>query len=124
MLARKEKLCAAIPMDPTPQCLQDPLWHIAIALCLGTLIGVYSAWVLVDLLLGMDRDIKHDAGMRLGAMMLSLIFQFCSRNKHRQVTLFGSLVETNKFAPLSVSAHKEGIIDPEEMQCAGDAVCW
>jgi hypothetical protein len=84
---------------------------------LGTLIGFCSAWVLVDLLLGLDRRIKYSAGVLVGVTMLSLIFQFCSGNKHRQVTLFGSLVETNKFAPLSSWANKHGIIDPAEMGC-------
>jgi hypothetical protein len=60
----------------------------AIACCLGTLGGVYSAQDLADLLLGIDSHIKYDASMMVGAMMLSLIFQVCSG-----VTLFGSLVE-------------------------------
>jgi hypothetical protein len=47
---------------------------MAIACCLGTLVGVYAVQVLVDLLLGIDRRIKYDAGMVVGAMMLSLIF--------------------------------------------------
>jgi hypothetical protein len=61
---------------------------MAIACCLGTLVGVYAVQVLVDLLLGIDRRIKYDAGMVVGAMMLSLIFQVCSG-----LTLFCSLVE-------------------------------
>jgi hypothetical protein len=35
----------------------------AIVCCLGTLVGVYSVQVLVDLLLGIGRHIKYDAGM-------------------------------------------------------------
>jgi hypothetical protein len=31
--------------------------------CLGTLVGAYSVQVLVDLLLGIGRHIKYDAGM-------------------------------------------------------------
>jgi hypothetical protein len=79
--------------------------------------GVCSAWVLMNLLVGMDRRINYSAGMLAGVLMWSLVFQFCSGNKHRHVTLFGSLVETNKFAPLSSWANKHGIIDPAEMGC-------
>jgi hypothetical protein len=56
-----------------------------IACCLGTLVGVYSAQALADLLLGIDSHIKYDAGMMVNALMLPLIFQVCSG-----VTLFGS----------------------------------
>jgi hypothetical protein len=76
---------------------------------LGTLIGVCSAWVLINLLRGMDGHIKYSAGILVGLMIVSLILQFwCSRNKHRQVTLFGSLVVANNFAPTLPSANKHG----------------
>jgi hypothetical protein len=66
----------------------------------------------------MNGHIKYSAGMLVGVVMLSLIFQFwCSGNKHRQVTLCGSLVETNKVAPTSSSANKHGIMDSAEMWC-------
>ena len=86
------------------------------------LTGIYSVRVLVDLLLKMERHIMHDAGMLVGAMMLSLIFQVCSG-----VTLFGSFVEakviqlkTNEFGPLLSLAKKHGIIDSAEMWCSGE----
>jgi hypothetical protein len=93
------------------------IWHISCHFVLGTLIGFFSAWVLMDLLLGMDRHIKYTAGMLAGFIMLSLIFQFWSSNKHGQVTLFGSLVETNQVAPTSSSTNKHRTIDPTEPRC-------
>jgi hypothetical protein len=85
----------------------------------GTLIGVCSAWVLMDLcLLGMDDDghgsIKYSAGMLVGVMMLSLVFQHHCGNKKtpKEVTLFGSFVEANKVAPTSTSTNTHGTIDP------------
>jgi hypothetical protein len=60
---------------------------MAIVCCLGTLLGIYSVQVFVDLLLGIGRHIKYDVGMVVSAIMLSLIFQVCSG-----VSLFGSLV--------------------------------
>jgi hypothetical protein len=76
---------------------------------LGTLIGVCSAWVLINILRGMDGYIKYSAGMLVGLMIVSLIFQFwCSGNKHRQVTCFGSLVLANNVAPTLPSANKHG----------------
>jgi hypothetical protein len=79
-------------------------------------------------LLGMEGHIKFRAGMLVGAMMLSLIFQFYSCNKHRQVSLCGSLVATNKAAPTLPSANKHGAaIDPTtEMRCGevnSEALC-
>jgi hypothetical protein len=72
--------------------------HIECRFGLGTPIGVCSTWVLINILLRMDGHIKYSAGTLVGVIMVSLIFQFwCSANKHRQVTLFGSLVETNTF---------------------------
>jgi hypothetical protein len=96
-------------------------WHTPVAFCLGTLISVCSAWVLMDILLGVGVGVKHSAGMLVGVMMLSLIFHFLSGNNHRQVTLFGSLLdETNKLAPISSAACQDGIMDPVEMRCAGE----
>jgi hypothetical protein len=88
--------------------------HILCHFVLGTLLGFSSAWVLMDLLLGMDRHIKYDAGMLACFIMLSLIFHFWSSG---HVTLFGSLVETNKVAQTSSSAsNKHGTIDPVEIR--------
>jgi hypothetical protein len=95
-------------------------WHILCRVGLGTLIGGCSAWVLLDILLGMDRHLKYSAGMLVGVMMLSLILQFYSDNKRRQVTIIGSLAETNRFAPLSSSANTRGIMDSAEMWCADE----
>lgn len=43
---------------------------------LGATIGVCSALVLMDLLLGMYGNIKYSAGLLVGVVMVSLIFQF------------------------------------------------
>jgi hypothetical protein len=51
------------------------IWHISYHFVLGTLIGVFLAWALIDLLLGVDRHIKYTAGITVGLMMLSLIFK-------------------------------------------------
>ena len=76
---------------------------------LGTLNGVGSAWVVISLFRGMDRHIKDSAGMLVGLMIVSLIFQFwCSGNKHQQVTLFGLLIVANNGAPTLSSAKKHG----------------
>jgi hypothetical protein len=93
------------------------IWHIECRIGLGTLIGVCSASVLMDLLLGMDRHLKCSAGMLGGVMMLLLVLQFWFGNKHREVTLFGSSIETHKLAPTSSSANKHDRIDPTEMRC-------
>jgi hypothetical protein len=73
---------------------------------LGTLVDVSSAFVAIQLfyvlLLALDiHTIKYSAAMLLGVTMLTLILQFCSGKKHGQIRLFGSLVETNKVAPIS-----------------------
>jgi hypothetical protein len=55
-------------------------WHILCHVGLGTLMGVCTASVLMNLLLGMDMYLKYSAGMLVGVVVLSLIFQFCSGN--------------------------------------------
>jgi hypothetical protein len=104
------------------------IWHITCRFGLGTLVGVCSAWVLIDfcyyLFIGLDEGhIKYKASMLMGVIMVSLIFQFWSSKNHRQVTLFRSLVKRNEFAgttSVSSSAGKHGTVDPVSMWCAGE----
>jgi hypothetical protein len=42
---------------------------------LGMLLGVCSAWVIMERLLGMDGYSKYSAGMLVGVLMLSLLFK-------------------------------------------------
>jgi hypothetical protein len=56
-------------------------WHISCRVGLGTLMGVCSAWVLIALVLGMDMHLKYSAGMLVGVVMFSLMFQVYSDNK-------------------------------------------
>jgi hypothetical protein len=111
--------------DPSEENKTIIIRHIVCRVGLGTLVGVSSGLVLIDLcyiiLFGLDvHIIKYSAAMLVGVMMLSLISHFCSgNNKHRQVTvtLLGSLVETNKVAPIASSTNnKHGIIDPAEIR--------
>jgi Ca2+/Na+ antiporter len=74
------------------------IWDIECRFGLGTLLGVCSAWVLIDSLPAMSGHIKYSAGMLVGVM---LIFQ----------------CRSSKFAPISSSASKHGTIDPAEMWC-------
>jgi hypothetical protein len=91
--------------------------HMLCRFGLETLVGVNSAFVLIDLcyilLLGLDvHIIKYSAGTLVCVTMLTLIFHFFSGNyKLGQVTLFGWLVETNKVDPILSSTNKHGTID-------------
>jgi hypothetical protein len=105
--------------DPPEESKMIIIWHIECRIGLGTLIGVCSASLLMDSLLGMDGQIRYSAGILGGAMVLLLIFQFCFGNKHRQVMLSGSSIETKQVAPTSSSDNKHDRIDPTEMWCGG-----
>jgi hypothetical protein len=61
---------------------------------LGMLLGACSAWVVMEISPGRDEQIIYSAGLLACVIMLSLISQFCS----------------NKFAPISSSARKPGIM--------------
>jgi hypothetical protein len=61
--------------DPFEENKRTILWRIRCRFAFGTLIGVCSAWVLMDLWIGMDRHSKNNAGMLVGVMMLSRIFK-------------------------------------------------
>jgi hypothetical protein len=93
------------------------IWDIECHFCLGLLLGVSSGWLLMEISLGRDQHNKYTAGILVVLMMLSLNFQFWSSNKHRQATLFGSLVETDVGTPTSFSTNKHRTIDPTETRC-------
>jgi hypothetical protein len=81
------------------------------------LLGVSSGWALMEISLGRDPHIKYTAGILVVVVMLLLTFQFWSSHKHRQATLFGSLIETKKGAPTSFLTNKHPTIDPTETRC-------
>jgi hypothetical protein len=88
------------------------IWHIECRFGFGTLMGVCSASILMDLLIGMDGHIKYSVGMFVCAMILSIIFHCCYGGKHRQVTIFGQSVQ----AP-SANSSRRDCVDPTEMWC-------
>jgi hypothetical protein len=108
------RLLYLVSGDPPEESKMLIFWHIECRIGLGTLIGVCSASVLMDLLLGLDGHIRYSAGMFGGALVLLLIFQY------RQVALFGSSIQTNKAAPTSSPYNKHDRIDPKEMWCGGE----
>jgi hypothetical protein len=63
MLACKQKLLCLCRHPHGSAVAMRARSSTAIVCCLGTLVGVYSVQVLVDLLLGIGRHIKYDAGM-------------------------------------------------------------
>jgi hypothetical protein len=101
--------------DPPEESKMTIVWHIEWRIGLGTLIGVCSASVLMDLLLGMNGRIRYSAGMLGGVMVLLLIFQFYFGNKHRQLMLSSTSIETKHVAPISSSDNMQDCIDPTEM---------
>jgi hypothetical protein len=105
--------------DPSEESKMIIIWYIECRIGLGTLIGVCSASILMDSLLGMHGHIRYSAGMLGGVMVLLLIFQFCFGNKHREGMLSGSSIETKQVAPSSSSDNKHDRIDPTEMWCGG-----
>jgi hypothetical protein len=54
------------------------MWDVEFVFALRTVIGVCSAWVVMDISLGRDEHIIYSEGMLLGVMVLSLIFHFYS----------------------------------------------
>jgi hypothetical protein len=55
------------------------MWDVEWVFALKTVLGVCSAWVVMDISLGRDEHIIYSDGMLLGVMVLSLIFHFCSK---------------------------------------------
>jgi hypothetical protein len=99
------------------------IWAIECDFYLGMLLGVNSGWALMEISLGRDQYIKYNVGILVVVVMLLLIFQFWPSHKHRQATHFGSLIETNKGVPTSISTNKPLTnIDPTETRCSEVAV--
>jgi hypothetical protein len=116
-----------VSVDTSEEIERSIIWHITCRFGLGSLIGLCSAWVIVDLcyytFIGLDRGrIEFHVSMLVGATMLSLIMQCWSSNKYRHVTRVGSLVESNEFAetPVSSSTNKHVTIDPVQIPCASE----
>jgi hypothetical protein len=63
------------PVDPSEERKTIIIRDIKFSFVLGMLLGVCSAWVIMEILLGMDGYSKYNAGMLVGVLMLSFIFK-------------------------------------------------
>jgi hypothetical protein len=95
------------------------IWHIECRFGLGTLLGVCFASVLMDVLLDMTGHIIYSVGMLAGVVIFCFCFQICFGGKHRQETLFVSLLEKTqtKQVVLQPSPVQIENVDPSKMNC-------